>query len=213
MSQQHKQEHPTTTSFPLCWPAGQPRKADHERRAGRFQVSLAVARDEMLEELRRLGASEVVISTNVPTRRDGHLYASMQEPLDPGVAVYFTRNKKPYVFACDTFTKLLQNLRAIGNTIAALRAIARYGATDMLEQAFTGFAALPPAGRPVPWWEILGVTPDASVASITAAHLRLVQVHHPDRGGSVGRMAEINAARDIALRGGTTHANGVGGRS
>ena len=200
----------THESFPLHWPAVQPRKSEQERRAGRFQVSLAVARDELLRELHLLGASDVVISTNVPTRRDGHLYASMQEPADPGVAIYFDRKGRPFVFACDTFTRLVQNLRAIGNTIAALRAIQRYGASDMLEQAFTGFAALPPAGRTQPWWEVLGLAPDASLTQIRDAHRELAQVHHPDRGGSANRMAEINAARDIAVNGAV---NGAGVQS
>lgn len=196
-------------AYPLHWPAGQPRKSDHERRQGRFHVSLAVARDELLHELQLLGAVDVVISTNVPTKRNGHLYATIQEPADPGVAVYFERKGRPYVFACDTFTRLLQNLRAIGNTIAALRAIQRYGASDMLEQAFTGFAALPPAGRVSPWWEVLGVPPDASLTQIQQVHRELAQIHHPDRGGSVIRMAEINAARDVAMKGATNGAGGV----
>ena len=190
----------THESFPLHWPAVQPRKPAQERRAGRFQVSLAVARDELLRELHLLGASDVVISTNVPTRRDGLLYTNTAEPADPGVAIYFDRKGRPFVFACDTFTRLVQNLRAIGNTIAALRAIQRYGASDMLEQAFTGFAALPPAGRTQPWWEVLGVTPDATQAAIVAAYVKLVRVHHPDLGGSETRMAEINAAKDLAMK-------------
>lgn len=86
-------------------------------------------------------------------------------------------------------------------TIAALRSIERYGATEMLEQAFTGFAALPPAGYAKPWWETLGVSQAAPRESIVAAHRELAKLHHPDHGGNAERMAEINAARDAALRG------------
>lgn len=191
-------------AYPLQWPAHQPRKLSHQRRRAAFKVSLGHARDELLDELRLLGARDVIITSNVATRRDGLPYADAREPSDPGVAVYFERPFKggkaqQYVFACDTFDLFLHNLRAVGMTVAALRAIQRYGATEMLEQAFTGFAALPPGGRVTQWWEVLGVPPRASVAEITAAHRELVMIHHPDRGGDSVRMAEINAARDAAL--------------
>ena len=64
----------------------------------------------------------------------------------------------------------------------------------MLEQAFTGFAALPPKGGAKPWWEVLGVHEDAHVDYVRAAYLELVRVHHPDAGGNTERMAEINEA-------------------
>lgn len=187
-------------SYPLHWPDRQPRKGAGQRRPGPFKVTLGVARDELMRELKLLGAKDIVITSNVPTRRDGLPYADAREPRDPGVAVYFERRGRPFVFACDTFTRFLQNLRAVGMTIAALRAIQRYGATEMLEQAFTGFAALPPAGREVPWWEVLGVPPNATPEQIATAHRELAMIHHPDRGGDPTRMAEINAARDAARR-------------
>lgn len=196
-------------AYPLHWPEGQTRKPTHARRHGPFKVTLGVARDELMTELRLLRAKDVVITSNVPTRRDGLPYADAREPSDPGVAVYFERNGRQYVFACDTFTRFLHNLRAVGMTVGALRAIQRYGATEMLEQAFTGFAALPAAHRERSWWEILGVAKDASLEGIVEAHRRLVLVHHPDRGGSGERMAEINRARDEAGVALTQRSNGT----
>lgn len=187
-------------AYPLHWPERQPRKSPMERRTGHFKVGLGVARDELLNELKLLGARDVVITSNVPTRRDGLPYADAREPNDPGVAVYFERRGRQYVFACDTFTKFVQNLRAVGMTIGSLRAIERYGASEMLEQAFTGFAALPPASREVPWWETLGVPQGSTREAVVAAHRELALRHHPDRGGDAARMAAINAARDAALR-------------
>jgi hypothetical protein len=47
---------------------------------------------------------------------------------------------------------------------------------------------------------ILGVGPDASVADIRSAYTRLMQRAHPDKGGSAGLAAQLNAARDRLLK-------------
>lgn len=46
---------------------------------------------------------------------------------------------------------------------------------------------------------ILGVGADAKVGEIRAAHKRLMQAVHPDRGGSADLARRINAARDVLL--------------
>lgn len=184
-------------SYPLTWPQGQPRTK--LRMFSQFKArGFGLIRDEMLDELRRLGGSSVVVSSNLRTRLDGLPYADQREPDDPGIAVYFLRKKKPYVIACDTFNRAWKNLRAIAGTIEALRAIERYGASSMLEQAFTGFAALPAHAAEPSWWDVLGVGPDAPLVAIEAAWERLAKQHHPDIGGSHDEMARINRARDIA---------------
>jgi hypothetical protein len=48
--------------------------------------------------------------------------------------------------------------------------------------------------------EILGVDESAGKAEIDAAYRRLMQLAHPDHGGSAGLAAQLNAARD-RLRG------------
>lgn len=48
---------------------------------------------------------------------------------------------------------------------------------------------------------ILGVDPGASVDEIKAAHARLIRLAHPDKGGTAGLAAQLNAARDRLLKG------------
>jgi hypothetical protein len=47
---------------------------------------------------------------------------------------------------------------------------------------------------------ILGVGPDASRGEIQAAYTRLMRAVHPDRGGTAGLAAQLNAARDRLLK-------------
>jgi hypothetical protein len=48
---------------------------------------------------------------------------------------------------------------------------------------------------------ILGVGPDASREEIQAAYARLMRTVHPDKGGTAGLAAQLNAARDRLLKG------------
>jgi hypothetical protein len=48
---------------------------------------------------------------------------------------------------------------------------------------------------------ILGVRPDATSDEIQAAYARLMRAVHPDKGGTTGLAAQLNAARDRLLRG------------
>jgi hypothetical protein len=195
---------PTThgvAPFPLYWPLEHPRAKS--RRAAKFQVDFATARGHLLRQLDLLGARDVVLSSNIPLRRDGLPGVPDREPGDPGVAAYFTRKGRGFVVACDQFDRVRWNVRAIGSTLEALRSIERHGTTSMLEQAFSGFAQLPPATSPRPWRDVLGFASDViriDADDVRARVRELARVHHPDVGGSGDRMAEINAACESALR-------------
>ncbi len=47
---------------------------------------------------------------------------------------------------------------------------------------------------------ILGVRADASLAEVKAAYTRLIQMAHPDKGGTEGLAAQLNAARDRLIK-------------
>lgn len=57
------------------------------------------------------------------------------------------------------------------------------------------------ATPPRSWWEVLGVTRNASQAVVKAAWRKLAIQHHPDNGGDTGKMQEVNAAWTEAQRG------------
>lgn len=181
------------SAHPLTWATIYPRTPKHKREAARFEVNFSTARNDLLNELRLLGAKNVVISSNVPVRQDGLPYARPKEPDDPGVAVYFQIKDKNYALCCDRWLKVRHNLRAIGLHIAAMRGMERWGVGNV-EQAFMGYQALPPAVSERNWWEVLGVSPKASDDEVKEAYRKLARQHHPDYGGSSDKMAAINAA-------------------
>lgn len=192
-----------TDAYPLSWPEGWPRTPYWKRESGsQFgRWTYKTAAEGLLAEVRRLGGRSIVISTNIPLRRDGLPLASARTPDDPGAAVYFGWNKKPIVMARDAFHRTEHNLRSLALAIAGLRQMERHGGAKMLEKAFEGFVALPPPGQTLPWWTVLGVRPEATPEQVDAAYRELARRHHPDvssDGGSM--MAAINAARDAYRR-------------
>lgn len=187
----------THEAYPLAWPLGRARTPSHRREASAFKTSFAIARDMLRKEVERLGGRNLVISTNIPLRQDGLPYASFRKLDDEGVSIYFTYKGKAMCFACDRWNKVEDNMQAICKTIDALRGIARWGSGDMLEAAFTGFAALAPPSED--WRDVLNVPVgsgnNADQLARARQHYRaLASEHHPDRGGSSAMMTKINAA-------------------
>lgn len=181
-------------AYPLCWPPHRPRSKYRQNAA--FKTGFAKARDHIVAEVRRLGGSSTIISTNIELKRDGLPYATFKTPDDPGVALYFTYKAKQMCFACDRYRKVEDNMHAISLTISALRGIARWGTGDMMEAAFSGFTALPAPGNTTArgWPQILEIGPDATLEKAKENYRRLSMVRHPDRGGSEEAMSELNWA-------------------
>jgi hypothetical protein len=194
-------------AYPLYWPEGRPRVPSWKREQARFEMGFARGRDEIVRQVRLLAGSypdpKLIISTNIPLRRDGLPLANQAQPQDPGVAVYFNYKSRQVCFACDRWRKVEDNIQAIAKTIDALRGIDRWGTGDMIEAAFRGFAALPAAGQSAkPWREVLGLTPEVGVTPelIDCAFRDLVMIHHPDKGGDPESFRQLLEAREQARR-------------
>ena len=186
-----------TEAYPLQWPSHVKRRPAHRRESSRFEGTPDLVRQSLLTEARRMG-SHVVISTNVELRRDGQPYVNRSQPEDVGVAVYFMRKGQSVCIACDKYGKVWENMRGIQKTIEAMRGIERWGSSDLLDQAFSGFTALPPPGATKPpedrgsWWMVLGVTTSATESDVRSAYKAKAR----ENGGAT---VELNAAKDAAL--------------
>jgi hypothetical protein len=187
-------------AFPLHWPEGWKRCSSYARGHLQGRTRFGAARDRLQRELRLLGAQHVVLSSNIPLRRDGLPYADFRRPDDPGVAVYFLYRKRQMCFACDRYYMTEDNVRAIALTIEALRGIERWGASDMIERAFTGFQAIAEKAQRS-WREVFGFKPGEVVIlpdGLRDRFRQLAHERHPDHGGSNAAMTELNLAREQA---------------
>lgn len=198
----------TPTRYPLQWPEGWKRTQSYQRKTATFSrqgkaLTVFDGVQRVLDELQRLGVhqDDVIVSTNLQTRLDGLPRSNQARPGDPGVCVYWKPAKSPMrCMAVDRYDEVQDNLAAVAATLEAMRSIERHGGAAILDRAFTGFAALPaPAGGKRDWWTVLELPSTASQAEIRDAFNRLAREHHPDRGGTDERMAEIIRARDEAL--------------
>lgn len=211
-------------AYPLTWPRGVPRTTHRESarfhstawrqssyvRPGatapesyrtRSHLTVAAATDDLRVELERLGArSPIVISSNVPLRRDGLPMSGRAEPGDPGVAVYFSLKGVETCIAIDKFDRVAANLRAISHTIAAMRGIERWGGAALVEAAFTGFQGLPAPGESSgeAWWDVLKIAPDAPRGTIEEAARVLLAQTHPDKGGTADAFIRVRTALEQA---------------
>ncbi len=184
--------------YPLQWPMTWPRTRFPERHPNMVR-DFVRNRDEVVKQLEMLGASNLIISSNLKARLDGLPLANQREPEDSGVAVYFTLNGNQQCIPCDKWDNAAQNLRAVAMTIEALRGIERWGAKEMVNAAFRGFKALPETiimGEHTAraWWEVLQVAQTADTDVIEAAYKRLLHKVHPDKGGSDFAFQEVQNA-------------------
>jgi hypothetical protein len=210
---------PTVEAYPLAWPVNVPRAKRREparfkngnsgtdytgnwKSAGPLDMGTALTR--LRDELRKINARNVVVSTNVPTRSDGMPYAKSRQPEDPGVAVYFVRGRletpQRVCLPCDKYTRIADNINAVALHLDAMRGMERWG-VGTSDQLFSGFKALPPAQIKREWWQVLDVSPEATLEEINETRRRLANVFHPDKPtGNAAKMTEINAAHAEAMR-------------
>lgn len=166
-------------AYPLYWPEGWKRcRVPH---SSNFKSSFTSARDGLINEIKRLGGTKIILSTNIPLRIDGLPYASAREPENSGIAAYFKHKGKDMVFACDEYNKVWENMVAVRKTIEAIRGIERWNASDMLERAFAGFKALQDPNKLL-WREVLGIHQDEDDINVIKHRFKqLCSDYHPDK--------------------------------
>lgn len=184
------------TKFPLVWPDRWQRTSAHERGHSRFaEHSVAHAFDFLCKQMWQLTDSWIM-SSNVPrNKRDGNPESRGKLISDPGIAVYFKFKSKPHSLACDKWVRVEDNIWAIAKHVEALRGQDRWG-VGTLEQAFTGYLALPGVGQSSghSWWTVLGVPINATEDQVKEAYRVLAKKHHPDRNGNSELFVRINEA-------------------
>lgn len=188
-------------AFPLYWPVGY--KRTKSRFGSRFKVTMDIAQRFLRDELSRMGATDLIVSTNIPVRKDGMLYVDwMNKKIDdPGVAIYFKYKGKGVSMCCDQYEKIWENVYALGKGIEALRGMERWGVSDFLERAFTGFTALPESTitNEKTWCEILEVQPWANAVEIKNAYRKKSMEAHPDKGGTTEMFNRIAKAYEQGI--------------
>lgn len=185
------------TAYPLTWPQGFPRSKHRE--TGRFKTALAPALKNVKDSLRLFVVDSgrkferLVISSNCTLGQNN--------PVDPGVAVWFVWDAMQICIAVDRYASVEGNLQAIHHIIEARRVELRHGTLALVRATFTGFQALP-APEGTHWRDILSLPSTAGLdkEAVEHAYRTLARTRHPDRGGSTEAMAEINRARDAALQ-------------
>lgn len=164
-------------------------------------------------ELELLGAESWVLEVDYAERDiriDGTLRKDAR-PIGPRIVADAETDKGPLRMACDTYEVAKANIHAIALTLAALRAIDRYGAATKGEQ-YTGWLALPSVGttttRVNDAWALLILESqwgfdiplkDRTREKADTVFRQAIKRVHPDSGGSDDRLRAVNVARDAIL--------------
>lgn len=197
---------PQAQAYPLQWPSGFPRWK-HGRSSGTFKTNFEAALRNVKKSLELFAKDSgkkienPVLSSNIDfnplTTNTG------SRPADPGVAVWFAWDGLQVCIPVDRYDTPAANLQAIHHIIEARRVELRHGTLALVRATFSGFQALPaPKGKH--WRDILGLShiPQVNISSATIEnkYRELARACHPDSGGSTEQMAELNNARDTALK-------------
>jgi hypothetical protein len=187
-------------AFPLHWPVGRERTKPGQLKGAPFRVSFGIAVDHLLEELRKMGARYTVISTNIRGYEKAGVwrpYADNREPDDAGVACYFDLDGDPICLSGDKWERVVDNVRAIGLTIQAMRSLDRWGAAER-KQAFAGFKTLPASHHD--WRTVMDLPGKVDLAEVRKRYRKLATTAHPDQGGRESDMAKLNLALEAAKK-------------
>lgn len=191
----------------IDWPVGFSRTHPRERvDTAKFDTSRRDTVEDILHELDLLGADNVRVQTAAEHQQRNHNipYADATAD-DPRAVVRWQMDDAGYAVACDQYTDLRDNLRAIYLYINEKRKMDDRPVVTGEDEFAT--ARLPPAddGHVVaaeqPAHAILGVDPDADEFTVRAAYKEKVQELHPDKGGTSEEFQRLQSAREEVLDG------------
>lgn len=128
--------------YPLQWLAQQ-KRTEKPQKARFGDRNIFTAGQHLVNELKRLGGKNTIISSNLETKSRGNGFYANQKVEDPGIVVYFDLKGKDKAMACDKWNKPEDNIWALYLSIQAIRGLERWGGSDFLDGLFTGFQALP----------------------------------------------------------------------
>ncbi|MGB1390963.1 MAG: J domain-containing protein, partial [Paracoccaceae bacterium] len=160
--------------YPLSWPDMQPRST--RREASKFKTTRAKAIDNVERSLRLFGSDSGRSAKNVVVTSNVAGLASIGQPKDPGVAVWFEWDGQSRCIAVDRYAKVEENLQAIHHVLEARRTEMRHAGIEMVRTTFRGLTALPPpppgkgAVTRAEWWQVLEVEPTADTDQIKSAY-------------------------------------------
>lgn len=186
----------------INWPHGFERTPEEDREANnKFDVTLARAFSDLEKELDRLGADDYDYEFDARQRKRDKRPYSRARPDDPSFVVKWTMGGEQYAAACDRYTKLRDNVRAVGLYLNEKRKMENRPVTTG-ESEFTnlrlpsGDEVVAPDRTPR---QVLGVGPDAGRAEIVDAFRERVKETHPDRGGNAEEHQRVLDAREELL--------------
>lgn len=187
------------------WPAGWERTPARQREKNpRFDSSIGATTDAIATEMLRMDVDEWRGSiANQHTKSNGlPLYNA--NPGDPGFVLRWTDDGEQHAVACDAYSRLRDNLRAVYLWVHETRMRAqRPVKTGDAEFA----AARLPSGNDdavvatAPPHEILEVAPDAGDAVVKAAYRQKMKSAHPDQGGDTASVDRVKQAKEAMFGG------------
>ncbi len=174
-------------AYPLSWPEGwartsRPKGSVFGDREKRVKPSIHKGISKVQHEIKLMKGTNLIISSNLILGNKGLPHSSQRMPEDCGIAIYFEWKGEPMVIASDNYNKPGCNLWAIGKTIESMRGIERWGCSELLNRAFTGFKQLPAKSEIVTnnWNDILSVSMNATKDEIIKAYREKAKIYHPD---------------------------------
>lgn len=181
----------------LAWPVGFG-KENGSGGTGAFKVDLDQAEREMARTLEALGATSAYLSSDNPLGANGRPKGMFGKYEHSAVVLHFVRQGKELTIPCDKFDSLRANVRALGLSVAAIYLMDRYGTSQLMDAALSGFAALPAGGMatppPKPWYDVFGIPESAPAELVEAAYKVALKRSHPDKGGSEQEFQQVQRA-------------------